>query len=223
MRRLLVVLAVIAGFLVAAVPAMAATYHTRESGTGMSAYFSDVQFDGEGNLVPGTYREAWVYAATRLATGDDPWEDRYACAESWTFTIDDQGNWIEEEWVGGCGPYELLTVTRQLTEARVVATIPVEDCLAWSRRTGECREWGLIGTFEVDLAATGAGPLSHWHDTSSGGSAGSYQYTYHGTGTERAAAVAGTFLFDDSSLTDGATFSGGWMFSTKTGWVDVWH
>jgi hypothetical protein len=224
MRRLLVLLAVVAGLSIAAAPVLAATtMHTRQAGTGLAAYFSNVELDADGNVLPGSYVEAGVDAATQLSVGDDPWEDAYACAYYVEFTVDESGEGTEDSWISGCGPYDTLTVSRQLTNGHLVASLPVEDCLAWDEETWECLEWQDLGTFDVDLVLASSGRPINWHERYSGGTAGSYQYNYHGNGTQRNATAAGTFEFNGVSVLDGATMDGGYMFRSKSGWIDILH
>jgi hypothetical protein len=224
MRRLMLLLALIAGLSVAAAPALGATtMHYQERGSGVSAYFSDVAFDEQGNILPGRYAETWVDAATYLTRGDGTWAFEYVCVNHSEFRITQKGEWVEDEWIGACSEAATFTVMRRLSGAAITATIPVEECLAWDDQTGECLETIVIGTFDVDLVLTGVGPLRYYHGTSSGGTAGEYQYTSHGSGVERTAEVSGSIALDGASLVDGATTSGAWLFQTKTGYMEVWH
>jgi hypothetical protein len=222
MRRLLVLLAVIAGLVIAAAPVMAATtYHMREMGAGLNAYFTNAEW-GEEGLPDGSYFETYVDAAEWVATGDSGYEGGYVCVSRYEFTIED-GNWTDDTWFGACGNYDSLTIARRLASGNVTATFDAIDCVAWDDTTGDCIEEINLGTVEIDLTATGSGPLVNYHGTSSGGTAGQYQYTYHGNGSWRDASVTGSVTLDGVSLIDGATQSGGSLFKTKSGWVDVMH
>ncbi len=224
MRRLLVLLAVIAGLSVAATPVLAAdTYHYRERGSGVSAWFSDFEWDESGNLPPGTYSEVYVDAASYVARGDGAWQSDYACVSSWSVTVTPEGEWIDEGGFGYCGEADVLTLSKKLGGGQLTASFEVEDCLAWDEATGECLDAVVIGTVAVDLAFSGVGALERYHGTYSGGTAGQYQYTSHGNGVQRAADVFGTVTLDGASLIDEATMSGGWLFQTKSGYMEVWH
>jgi len=223
MRRLLL-LAVIAGLTIAATPVMAATtYHTRETGTGFNVYFSDAVFDAEGNFEPGSYFETWVNAAERVAVGDFAYEDAYVCVGHYEFSIDAEHNWTGQSEFSGCGPYDSLTITKKLTSGNVKASIPFQECLTLDPSSDECTEWGDPDTIEVDVTATGSGPLMNYHGTGSGGTAGQYQFTYRGNGSNRDASATGTVMLDGASLTAGATQTSGFLFKTKSGSVDVMH
>lgn len=80
-------------------------------------------------------------------------------------------------------------------------------------------------TISVDLSWTGTGPLFRSHGTSTGGTAGYYQYTWHGTGLDREGVPSGTITFDDGSgavsLISGWDHSSGWLWQYRSGSVDV--
>lgn len=224
LRRMVLVLAVVASLLMAAMPAAAATTsHYQERGSGLNADFTNAAWDENGNIAPGDYFETWVDAATYLAKGDGSWMYKYVCVNHYEFTIDTDGNWVDDSWFGACGDAATLTLDKGLNTGHVAATFEAEDCLAWDKDTGECLEPISLGTIVVDLTLTGTGRTERWHGTSSGGTAGSYQYTSHGTGTSRSADVSGIVTLDGASLTAGAASTYGWMFTSKNGYVDVWH
>ncbi len=224
MRRVLVLLALVAGLSVAATPVLAAdTYHYRERGSGVSAWFSNFEWDEDGNLPPGTYWEVYVDAATYVARGDGAWQSDFACVSSWSVTVTPEGEWMGEGGVGWCGEGASINLAKKLGSATLTASFEVLDCLAWDEETGECLDEIDLGTFEVDLSFTGAGPLERYHGTSGGGVPGQYQYSYHGNGTQRSADVSGTVTLDGESLIDAATMTGGWLFQTKSGYMEVWH
>jgi hypothetical protein len=224
MRRLLVLLAVIAGLSIAATPILAAeTFHYRERGSGVSAWFSNVETDADGMVLPGSYVETWVDGSTWVARGDSAWEYEYACVGAWSFTVTPEGEWIDEGGFGYCGEADVMTLSKKLGGGQLTASFEVEDCLAWDEETGECLDAVVIGTVAVDLAFSGVGALERYHGTSSGGTAGQAQYTSHGNGVQRAADVSGTVTLDGASLIDEATESGAWLFQTKSGYMEVWH
>ncbi len=224
LRRMVLVLAVVASLLIAALPAAAATTsHYQERGSGLNAGFSNVEWDENGNFLPGDYFETWVDAATYLAKGDGSWMYKYVCVNHYEFTIDAGGNQVDESGFGACGEATVLTLDKGLNTGHLAATFEAEECLAWDEQTGECLETISLGTIVVDLTLTGTGRIERWHGTSSGGTAGSYQYTSHGTGSSRSADVSGIVTLDGASLTAGATSAYGWMFTSKNGYVDVWH
>lgn len=224
MRRLLVLLALVAGLSVAATPVLATdTYHYRERGSGVGAYFSNMEWDDEGNLPPGTYTEVYIDGASYVARGDGPWQADYVCVSTWTVTVTPEGEWIDEGGFGWCGEGASMSLTKKLASATLTASIVVEDCLVWDEETGECLETVELGTLEVDLVLSANGPLERYQGKSSGGVSGQYHYKYHGTGTQRSADVAGTVTLDGVSLIDDATIIGGWLFQTKSGYMEVWH
>ena len=223
MRRLLLLLAVIAGVAVAATPVVAATtFHTRETGTGLNAYFTNAVWDEQGNPPDGTYFDTWIYAAERVASGEFEYEDASVCIEHNEITIVD-GDWAGKSWFSACGPYDSLTIAKKLASGTVTATFDAVECAAWDEETGECTEENDLGTVVINITATGSGPLTNYHQTGSGGTAGQYQSTYHGNGSYRGATVTGTVTLDGASLVVGATQSGGEIFKTKSGYVDVIH
>ena len=200
----------------------ATTFHTRETGAGLNAYFTNEVWDEEGNLPDGSYFSTWVYAAERVTTGEFGYEDAYVCVEHNEFTVvgDD---WTEDSWFSACGPYDSLTIAKKLASGNVTASFDAIDCLAWDDTTGECTEEINLGTVEIDVTATGSGPLVNYHQTGSGGTAGQYQSTYHGNGSSREASVTGTVTLDGASLIADATQTGGEIFKTKSGYVEVIH
>lgn len=224
MRRLFVLLAVVAGLSVAATPVLAAdNLHYRERGSGVSAYFSNFEWDEDGNLPPGTYAEVYVDAASYVARGDGAWQSDYVCVSSWSVTVTPEGEWIDESGFGWCGEGASISLAKKLGSANMVASFEVLDCLAWDEESGECLDEIDLGTLEVDLSFTGAGPLERYHGTSGGGVPGEYKYTYHGNGVQRSADVFGTVTLDDDSLIEDATMTGGWLFQTRNGYMEVWH
>jgi hypothetical protein len=221
---MVLVLAVVASLLVAAAPAAAATTsHYREQGSGLSAGFSNVVWDDNGDLLPGSYFETWVDAATYLTTGDGSGGYQYACVNHWEFTIDAGGNWVDESWFGACGEASVLTFGKGLSNGHIVAAFEAEECLAWDDQTGACLATISLGEVAVDVTLTGTGSIERWHGTGSGGSAGMYQYTYHGTGSSRSGNPTGSVTLGGASLTAGATWMYGSMFTSKSGSMDVWH
>jgi hypothetical protein len=223
MRRLLLLLAVIAGLAIAATPVVAATtFHTRETGAGLNAYFTNEVWDEEGNLPDGPYFSTSVYAAERVATGEFGYEDATVCVERNEYTIDD-GNWTDESWFGACGPYDSLTIARKLASGNVTASFDAVECQEWDKTTGMCITEVNLGTVEIDVTATASGPQVNYHGTNSGGTAGQYQSTYHGNGSSRDASVTGTVTLKGASLIAGAKQAGGEIFKTKSGDVDVMH
>jgi len=228
LRRWTLVLAVVASLLMSAAPTAVAAaarsgYHYQERGSGLNAFFSNVAWDEEGNLLPGDYAETYVYGARYLAKGDGSWTDQYVCVEQYTFSIDADGNWTDGSWFGACGSADTLTLDQRLNNGRLVAAFVAEECVAWDDETGDCLDWVTLGDVAVDLTFTGTGRAEQWHGTGTGGTAGMYQYTSHGVGTDRAADVAGTVTLNGASLTEGATMTGAWMSSSKSGYVEVWH
>lgn len=221
MKRVVAVVAVLASLSLVASPVMAAeTYHWQNTGRGLFAYYTNVDWGVE-TIPPGDYFETYVDASSHVSDGADTIGDGL-CVDTWTFTIDESGEWIDEGGYGACGEAATLTVEKRLGSARVIGTVPVEDCTEWDDETGECiGEWGLLGTFEVDLTLTGVGPIYRHHGASSGGTAAFYQSTYHGNGTDRAADVSGTVTFEGVSVIDGATMSYGSLWSFREGGVDI--
>lgn len=224
LRRMVLVLAVVASLLTAALPAAAATTsHYQERGSGLNAGFSNAEWDEDGNIAPGDYFETYVDAATSMTRADGSWAYRYVCVSHYEFTIDADGNWVDDSWFGACGEATELTLDKGLNTGHLSATFKAEDCRAWDEETGECLDPISLGVVAVDLTLTGIGRIERWHGTSTGGIAGAYQYTSHGTGTNRSADVSGTVTLDGASLTAGSTSAYGWMFTSKNGYVDVWH
>lgn len=224
MKRVLVGIALVASLIVSASPALAAdTYHWRNSGDGMSAGWSNVPWDQE-VIPPGTYFDTWVDVSTNIEGGMGTYDTMGGgiCVNQWTFTIDADGNWTDESGMGTCGDPTSFTMDKRLNSARVVATLPVMECTEWDKDTGECiGEPVLLGTFAVDLTLAGNGRILREHGTSSGGTAGFYQSTYHGTGMHRTAIASGTVTFDGASVIGGATNSGADMWSMRSGGVDI--
>lgn len=222
-RRLIPTLALVASVLLVASPALGATaYHLQERGAGLSAAYSNVEFDEEGNLPPGDYAETIVDAASTVSIGASTYAD-YVCIFHFQFTIDGDGNWADSSGFKACGDADSLSIDRKLSRARVVASYPVEECIAWDEETGECLEMISLGDLSVDLSLVGSGDIERVHGVWTGGAAGLYQYAFSGTGSVRAATVSGTLSLDGASLIESATQSGGSLFRTQTGYVDVSH
>jgi hypothetical protein len=154
MRRLAVLLAVVASLSIAAAPAMAATTTIMSgSSLGLNAKSSDERFDGGGNLLPGTYIEAVVSGSTGVSVVDhvSSLED-YVCAFYLQFTQYETGGGTD--WaVFGCATPDTLTINPGLLSGRLVASFPATRC---DYGTGECV---AAGTFAVDVTATGDGKV----------------------------------------------------------------
>jgi hypothetical protein len=220
MRRFVAGLALVAALVLAATPVLAAdTYHYRNTGKGLFAYYGNISWDGD-SIPPGEYFETYVDAASYVSTGGGGGYN-YACVHHWAFAVDELGRWTEVRSIWGCGPSSLLTLDGKLNTARLVAEFSVEECLAWDDWTGECLEPVSLGSIAIDLTMTGTGKLYRTHGTSTGGAAGVYQYASHGSGVERAGIPSGTLNFDGTSLTAGAAWSGGWMFDQKSGATEI--
>lgn len=222
-RVVLACLAVAASLVVAVSPVLAAdTYHWRSSGNGFMAVWSDVP-GGLEQIPPGTYFETSVSASTSMSdmsTADTMGNG--LCVNHWTFTVDGDGNWVDESGFGACGDAAVFQIDKKLGSAHVTGSVAVQDCTAWDDETGECiGDWITLGMFAVDVTMTGTGPLYRQHGASSGGTAGFYQYTSHGNGSERAGIPSGSITLDGASVIDDATMSGGNLWSYKDGGVDI--
>lgn len=173
-------------------------------------------------LVPGSYFETWVDASSFVTSEDgQTYAGSGACASSYHFTIDADGGWTDDSYIGGCVDGATFTIdARKMTRAALVAEIPVTGCQEWDPDTGECTD-EVDGTISVDLIWAGTGPMLRNHGTSSGGTAGYYQYTSHGTGTQRQGDPSGTITFNGGSLISDATYSDGWLWQYRSGSVDV--
>ena len=227
MRRILLVASLALALMAAAAPAAAAeSFQFRGQGNWASASFSDVPFSEE-TIPPGTYFYTDVWASSSIVTGEgQTYEDSGVCVFHSEITIDADGNWSEDNFFGACGAGQ-LTIARRLGSGSIVATIPMQECLNWDKDTGECLEAVDLGTIDVDLTLTGTGPTYRYHGTSSGGSAGLYQYSQHGTGSSRAAVPAGTLTFTatDGSETDLTGGVAGWasLQQSRDGYIEVVH
>jgi hypothetical protein len=224
MKRVLIGVALVASLIVAASPALAAdTYHWRNSGDGLSAMWTTVPWDVE-VIPPGTYSETWVDASTSIDNGMGTYDTtgNGVCLSYWKATVDQDGNWTEETYLSACGDPTVFSVDKRLGGGRLVATLPVIECTEWDKETGECiGEPTLIGTFDIDLTLAGTGPIYRNHGTSSGGTAGFYQETSHGTGTDRAAIASGTVRLDGASVIGGATATMASLWSFRNGSVSI--
>jgi hypothetical protein len=196
------------------------TYHWQNTGTGLFAYYSNIPWEAE-TIPPGTYFETYVDASSYVSNAADTIGNG-VCVSYWSFTIDKHGDWVDGPSYGACGPATTLKLDKQLGTGRVVASIPIVDCTAWDKETGECvGDLIEVGTFGVNLTLTGTGPIFRNHGTSSGGTAGYYQSTYHGTGTNRSATPAGSVTLNGASIIGGATTTGGSLWSSRDGGVDI--
>ena len=225
MRRILLVASLALALMAAAAPAAAAeSFHFRGQGNWANASFSNVPFSEE-TIPPGTYFYTDVWASSSIVTGEgQTYEDSGVCVFHSEITIDADGNWSENNFFGACGAGD-LTIARRLGGGSIVATIPVEECLAWDEATKECLEVVSAGTIDVDLTLTGTGPTYRYHGVSSGGSAGIYQYSQHGSGTSRAANPSGTLTFTaaDGSVTDltGGVVGSASLQQSRDGYIEV--
>ena len=120
-------------------------------------------------------------------------------------------------------PYDSLTIAKKLASGNVTASLDIVECPAWDETKDECIDEVNLGTVEIDITATGSGPMTNYHGTGSWGTAGQYQSTYHGNGSNRDASATGTVTFEGESLIADPTQTGGEMFKTKNGYVDVMH
>lgn len=222
MKRVLLSLALVGGLLASASPALGAeTWHWRNSGSGAFAAWSNVAWSEDESLAPGTYFVTYVDASAFVDSGDGGWADGL-CVETFTFTVDEQGEWLDDSWLAGCASAETLDVDRRLGSARVVGSVPIVECEAWTEE-GECDgEPTEIGRFEVDLSFTGIGPAYRYHGASSGGTAGFYQGTYRGSGQSREATVTGTLTLDGTSAIAGATNAFAMLWTSRQGAVEVY-
>lgn len=224
MRRLASVLVGCALAAVAAGPAAAAeTYQAHATGSSAYALFTNIDwetFDWE-NPAPGTYFETYVDAGMSISSGGETYGPG-ACVWSYSFDIDENGQYAGDSWVGACGDATAFTLDRRLDSASLQASFPVVDCAAWSEDGEECLELIELGTLDVDLAWTGTGPIFRSHGSSSGGIAGDYQYVEHGTGAQRSATPSGVVTLDGTSLIDGATSADGGLWASRDGWVEIY-
>lgn len=226
MRRIILVASLALALMASAAPAAAAeSFHFRGEGNWASASFSNVPW-GEETIPPGTYFYTDLWASSSIFTGNgETYEDSGVCVFRSEITIDADGNWSENSFLGTCGVGD-LTIARRLAGGRIVATLPMEECLAWDEETKECLEVVSTGTIDVDLVLSGTGPTYRYHGVSSGGQAGYYQYTQHGSGTSRAAVPAGTLTFTatDGSVTDLTGGAEGFasLQQSRDGYVEVY-
>jgi hypothetical protein len=225
-----VLLALAVSLVIGVVPVTAAsTSHVRERGSTLEAYFTNEVWDvvaedttPGGGLAPGDYFDTYVYGATWLEKAGGTTSNEQICVDHYGFTIDAEGNWTDETWFSVCGDAQTLTLDRNLASGRVVGSFDATECSDWDE-DGNCMASSSIGVVSLDLTFAGTGSLERWHGTDSGGAAGGYQYTAHGTGAQRTADVTGTVALDGTSIIDGALYSDGWLSTVKSGYVDVWH
>ena len=225
MRRLLVAASLVLALVVTAAPVAAAeTFSFRGEGNWASVFYTNLPF-GEEPIPPGTYTYTEVYASSSITTGEgETYEDGGVCLFHAEITIDADGNWSDNNFLGTCG-YGDLTITRRMGAGSIVATFPLEECLVWDEETKECLEIVSGGSIDVDLALTGVGPTYRYHGVSTGGTAGLHQYTSHGTGTSREAIPSGalTFTAPDGTVTDltGGVAGSAFMQQSRDGYVEV--
>lgn len=221
MRRVVVALALLASLIIAASPTLASseTWHYRNYGKGLFAGWANIPWDAE-VLPPGDYFATTIDASSVVVANGDT-AGNGVCLSHWSFTVDKRGRWVDETWFGGCGEASLLAIDRLLASGRVVADFELQDCVAWDEQTGECLEWASFGTLAVDLTVRGDGPLYRRHGTSTGGVAGFYQYTSHGSGLDRNGIPSGSVTLDGVSLIAGATTTGGSLWSFKDGGTEI--
>jgi hypothetical protein len=209
MKRVLALITLGASLLLAASPVMAAeVWHWSGGGTGAEAYWTNMDWEAE-TFPPGSYYETYVAVSTEASPAADTMGGGL-CVYHYGFTILENGDWIEEPWGEACGDPSTLTFERRFNGAHVAGTLPFTTCTAWDEQD-ECIET-FEGTFEIDLTFTGYGPTIRSHDSSNGGTAGVWQYSWHGSSQSRSATVSGTVTLDGSDITAGATDS----------WADLW-
>lgn len=197
------------------------TYHFINKGNGGFAVFTNLEWTDEAPA-PGTYFATYVdFGSEVSADGGQSYSFSYVCVWSESFTIDEFDNWDWLSSVGGCADGAAISTSRNLSQARVQASIQVIDCLLWDEETWECLEEADLGTIEIDLSLAGTGPTYRYHGTGTGGEAGNYQYAYNGTGSHRSAIPTGTIEFNGDSLIAGATVAEGQLFSSRNGYVEV--
>lgn len=197
-------------------------YHVLNRGSGGYASFDNLVWTDEGP-VPGDYFYTSIDFSSQVSRdGGQTYDSKYACVWYEEFSIDEFGEWTGGSFLGGCAEATTISIGKGLSRGQVVAAIPVGDCLLWDEETGECLDFEELGVIDVAMTLTGTGPTYRYHGTSSGGTAGYYQYTFHGSGSNRAAIPSGSITFDGASLIDGATNSWAELFTTKSGYVDIW-
>lgn len=222
-RRIIVGLALLASLVLASTPALAATdtFHYVNYGRGMFAAWDDIEWSEEGPL-PGTYFQLMVDALEYVeATADTTGGEVCVWYESFILAEDGDGEVIES--FGGCGSADAFAVDKKLAAGHVEATIPIEECLVWDEETGECLESETIGTVSLDVTAVGVGRIERSQSKYSGGLPGSYHYSSHGKSLYRSAEVDGSVTLDGTSLTEGALWTGGSLFWSRDGYLEVIH
>ena len=101
---------------------------------------------------------------------------------------------------------------------QVVGSIQYQDCL-----DVDCTQLGRVHTLGVNVAVTGVGPVYRSHGTGSGGAAGYFHYTAHGTELDRSATISsGTVTLDGASLIGGSLFTDAMLFNIKSGETDMY-
>jgi hypothetical protein len=224
MRRFLVAVSLTLALVATAAPAAAAeAFQLRGEGNWASVWYSNLP-NGEEPIPPGTYVYTEVFASSTIFTGEgEIYEDSGVCLFHAEITIDADGNWSENNFLGTCG-YGELTIARRLSAGSIVASFPLEECLVWDEETKECLEMVSVGSIDVDLALTGTGPTYRYHGVSTGGTAGIHQYSSHGTGTSRTANAAGTLTLSvNGAVTDltGGVPGFGSLQQSRDGYVQV--
>jgi hypothetical protein len=208
MRRLVAILTLVIAVSLTAAPVLAGaeSFQFRSTGNWAEASYSNVPPDKD-QIPPGSYFSTYVWAADSIVTGGGELFHEGGggvCVFHDTFTVDASGEFQWGQSIGSCADGAHLTVSRRLTSASVAAEIPVVECVEYDPETEECIDVVDLGTIVVDLAWTGEGPIKRYHGSSSGGSAGDYQYTSHGTGASRAATPSGRvdLVAPDGTVTD---------------------
>ncbi|MCI0581993.1 MAG: hypothetical protein L0227_03700 [Chloroflexi bacterium] len=225
MRRVITALATVTALALGATPSIAAeTFHHVDSGMGLSAGFTNAP--DEGPLEPGTYFATWVDSSSSVGFEEHSFGNG-VCVYHVQVTVIDEETWVYDRELSACAEGSTLTIDRRLDRGRVVATIPdIERCLLYDEETWECLETELLGTVELDVTIAGVGPIYRSHDAGSGGTAGDWQYAYHGTGASREGIPSGTVDLtepdgDVVSLVAGATVTVGSLWNFRSGGVEI--
>lgn len=221
MKRVLALLALAASLAVVASPVLAAeTYHWRGTGNGMEATWTNVEWSEEG-LAPGTYAETWLMVATEASDSYDTFGDGL-CVSYYTFTVTESGEISDDASIDACGAADVFTMQRRLGGGHVTGTIPVTSCLEWDENWEECiGGWAQTGEFQVDVNFTGEGPILRSHNVSSGGTAGYWQYTWHGSHQSRSATASGTVAYNGASIIDGAPNAYATLWTSRDASVEI--
>lgn len=192
------------------------TFHFSEKGQGADAYWTTYPIDGIAvtNVV---YRDTFVGASSSIVKADGTtFSNGGLFVDSFTYKFDRRGNFVPISETFGFVDGASVIVDSKLANASVAGSGPADYCAYDANWNATCSST----TFSFSGTWTGQGPLYRTHGTGSFGVSGTYQVTYHGTGSWRAATAAASLTIGSGTVSVGQNQFAD-LFASRNGENDV--